>query len=103
MLPQQYKPTLRDIVNLDFIPSSLSFVVEPLQKLLDQFYYYNFTRHTSPNRTTASYNLDIFYYKELELFEIPGTGMGVSLNPPESTDVFSGSKFEVSLFYRWQF
>lgn len=102
MLPQQYKPTLRDIVNLDAIPSSLSFVTEALEKVLSKFYYHSLRKHSSPDGTTVSYNLDIYYYKELQLFEIPGAGMGISLNPPDINDPLAGSKFEVSLFYRWQ-
>ncbi|OJJ15925.1 hypothetical protein BKI52_37025 [marine bacterium AO1-C] len=102
MLPQQYKPTLRDIVNTDFIPSSLNFIKEALDHVLEEFYYHNFRKHTSFDGTATNYSLDVHYYKELQLFEIPGLDWAVSLNPPDPQSASDGAKFEMSLFFRWR-
>ncbi|EAY24166.1 hypothetical protein [Microscilla marina] len=101
MLPQQYTPTVKDLVNLEFVPSDLHFVKEAFEQVLSKLYYNNFRRHTSADGTSTTYSLDVYYYKELQVFNIPSLNWEVALNPPDPQSALGGAKFGVHLFFRW--
>src|SRR4051812_46613838 len=100
MLQTKHKPSLRDLVKTDALPANLGILQDSLGTILDNFYFENLLKYKSADGSKASYNLDIYFLKEIQLFQIPGTGISLILNPADTAGIVSASSFNVTFDYR---
>ena len=86
IVARRFYPALSSVVSLDNIPNELAFIKTGLTKLLNKIYYKDLQFSKSPRGDAAFYSLSIVSRKKLSI-EIPGTGIGLVLNP-DLTDSF---------------
>jgi hypothetical protein len=95
---QPYYPALSDLITVEDLPASLSFIKGLLSDILNKIYYKNYQGSKSIGGNGAYYSLDVVSRQKLEI-EIPGTGIYLVLNPDYTDDTISS--FPITLMWQW--
>ena len=95
---QRFYPALSEVISVDEIPDSLSFIRDSLQNILSKIHYKNLRYTRSYRGDAAFYSLDIVG-RNLGL-DLPG-GLRFVLNPDADGDT-TISSFPITVEYQWE-
>ncbi len=84
-MSDKFFPPVSDIVKIDHLPEQLGFISTGLDQILDQIYYRDF--QIVVDHTTGGKHIEVILiiYKRIA-FDIPGAGISLLLNPPDTSD-----------------
>ncbi len=99
-----YYPPLSALADISIIPPQLDFIGHALNSLLDRIYFRDLQHSTSRGGGREFYSLTLLTYRKIGI-EIPGTGIGLYLNPPDPPGSAGGTLFgtgiPLTLEYEW--
>ncbi|HBS86429.1 MAG: hypothetical protein A2W91_19640 [Bacteroidetes bacterium GWF2_38_335] len=94
-----YYPKLKRLISVPELPELFSFFSDNVNDLLDQLRYHNLIVSKSPSGDMTYYSVDILTENKIGI-SIPGTGIKIVLNPPDSLGNQGGSEFKIIIFKR---
>ncbi|AXG72243.1 hypothetical protein KORDIASMS9_04511 [Kordia sp. SMS9] len=93
-----FYPSVKDLVSLDNLPASLSFVEEGLDTILEHIYFKDFVVHKTFYREFGEYKLTAIIFEDVGI-SFPGTdGLKLLLNPG---NLENSLEIPISLSYYW--
>jgi hypothetical protein len=67
MAANEYFPSVRDLVNVDFLPEPLAFLGEKIDTLLSKLFYKDYKVYKNSDGSSIAYEITIISYKEIDL------------------------------------